>query len=100
MDLKILKQVQDRQNQQNVNVSTAAIADETNTNRNKEHLLLVPYQGKKGDYVIKSMMKRMKCLLPADIVIKIAYVGNKLSTCFRVKHITEFKHNHDIPYSY
>ena len=29
-------------NQQNVNVPTAAIADETNTNRNKEHLLLVP----------------------------------------------------------
>ena len=40
----------------------------------------------------------MKCLLPADIVMKIAYVGNKLSTCFRVKHITEFNHNHDIIY--
>ena len=37
----------------------------------KEHLLIVPYQGKKGDYVIKSMKKRMKCLLP-DIVTKIA----------------------------
>ena len=32
---KILKQVQDEQNQQNVNVPTAAIADETNTNRKK-----------------------------------------------------------------
>ena len=37
----------------------------------KEHLLIVPCQGKKGDYVIKSMKKRMKCLLP-DIVTKIA----------------------------
>ena len=52
---QILKQVQDEQNQQNVNVPTAAIADETNTNRKKEHLLLVSYQGKKGYYVITSM---------------------------------------------
>ena len=93
---QILKQVQDQQNQQNVNVPTAAIADETNTNRKKEHLLLVPCQGKKGDYVIKSMKKRMKCLLPTGIATKIAYLGNKLITCFRVKDATEFKHNHDI----
>ena len=32
---KILKQVQDEQNQQNVNVPKAAIADERNTNRKK-----------------------------------------------------------------
>ena len=51
----------------------------------KERLLLVSYQSKKADYVINSMKKRMKSLLPTDIVAKIAYVGNKLSTCFRVK---------------
>ena len=59
----------------------------------KEHLLLVPYQGKKGNYVIKSMKKRIQTLLPICIVTKTAYVGNKLSTCFRVQDITEFKHN-------
>ena len=32
---QILKQVQDEQNQQNVNVLTASIADKTNTNRKK-----------------------------------------------------------------
>ena len=52
---QILKQVQDEQNQQNVNIPTAVTADETNANRKKEILLLVSYQGKKGDYVIKSM---------------------------------------------
>ena len=61
-------------------------------------MLLVPYQGKKGDYVTKFMKKRMKCLLPTCIKTKIAYVGNKLSTCFRVKDVTEFKHNHNIIY--
>ena len=88
---QILKQVQDEQNQQNANVPIAAAADETNTNGKKKHLLLVPYQGKKGDYVIKSMRKRMKSLLPTGFVTKIAYVGNKLSTYFRVKDVTEFK---------
>ena len=44
---QILKQVQDEQIQQNINVPIAAIADETKTNEKKEHLLLVPYQGKK-----------------------------------------------------
>ena len=38
----------------------------------------------------------MKCLLRTDIVTKIAYVGNKLSTCFCVKDVTDIKHNHDI----
>ena len=64
----------------------------------KKHLLLVPYQGRKGDYVIKSIKKRMKCFLPTDNVTKIVYVGNKLSSCFRVKDVTEFEHNHDIIY--
>ena len=39
------------------------------------------------------MKKRMKSLLPTDIITKIGYVGNNLSTCFRVKDITEFKQN-------
>ena len=62
----------------------------------EEYLLLAPYQGKKGDYVIKPMKKRMKCLLPTDIVTKIGYVVNKPSACFRVKDVTEFKHNFNV----
>ena len=44
------------------------------------------------------MKKGMKSLLPTGIIPKIAYVGNKLSTYFRVKDATEYKHNHDIIY--
>ena len=95
---QIQKHGQDEQNQQNDNARTAAIAHEKTLIEKKEHLLVVPYKGKKGDYVIKTMRKRMKCLLPTGIVTKSAYVGNKLSTCFRVKDVTEFKHNHDIIY--
>ena len=77
---QILKQVQNKQNQQNVNAPIAATADEMNTN------------GK------KNMKKKMKSLLPTGYVTKTANVGNKLSACFHVKDVTEFKHNHDIIY--
>ena len=40
----------------------------------------------------------MKSLRPTCIATKIPYVGNKLSTCFHVKGVTEFKQNHDIIY--
>ena len=42
------------------------------------------------------MKKKTKSLLQTDTVTKIAYVVNKLSTCFLVKDVTEFKYNHDI----
>ena len=65
--------------------------DMTNTNLNlndvveekKQHLLLVPQQGKKGDFVIKSMKKRMKALLQTNIRSKMSFPANKLSTCFK-----------------
>ena len=44
------------------------------------------------------MKKRMKSLLPTDIVTEIVNVGNRFITCFHVKHVTEFKHSHDIIY--
>ena len=61
-------------------------------------MLLVPYHGKKGDYVIKHIQKRMKSLPPTGIVIKIAYVGSNLSISFHVKDVNKFKSNHDIIY--
>ena len=63
---------------------------ETLMEKKKNICFIVPYQGKKGDYVVKSMKKRMKSLLPTGTVTKIAYVGNKLISCFRVKDVTEF----------
>ena len=46
----------------------------------------------------KSMKKRINYLLARDIVTKFVYAGNKLSTYFRVKDVTELKHNNDIIY--
>ena len=50
-------------------------------------MLLLPYQGKKEDYVIKSMKKIMNTLLPTGIATKNAYVENKFSTSFCTKDV-------------
>ena len=50
---------------------------------------------KQCDYAIASMEKKIKSLLRVRIVNKI---GNKFSSCFRVKNVTEFKHHHEIIY--
>ena len=55
------------------NMNVNDIVEERNTSEKKQHLLLVPYQNKKGHFVIKSMKKRMKALLPTNIKTKIAF---------------------------
>ena len=74
------------------------MVEKRNVNEEKQHLLLVPYQGKKRDFIIKSVKKRMKNLLPTNIRTKIGFTGSKLSTCFQLKDKTKFEHNHDIVY--
>ena len=82
----------------NTNFKLNDVVEKRNVNEENQHLLLVPYQGIKGDFVIKSMKKRMKTLLPTNIRTKIAFTGSKLSTCFQVRDKTKFEHNHDIVY--
>ena len=58
-------------------------------------MLVLPYQGKKGDFIIKLMKTRFRNLLPQCIVV---FTGSKLSWKFQVKDRTIFSHNHDIIY--
>ena len=82
---QILKQIHDEHNEQeldmtNTNLNLNDVVEERNISEENQLLLLVPYQGKKGDFVIKSMKKRMKTLLPTYIRTKIAFTGSKRST--------------------
>ena len=61
-------------------------------------MLVLPYQGKKGDFIIKSMKKRFMNLLPQCIVPTIANTGSKLSLKFQAKDRAIFSHSHDIIY--
>ena len=53
------------------------------TNEEKSHLLLLPYQGQKCDFALKSMRKRLKTLLPNNFNTQIAF---------------NFEHKHDLVY--
>ena len=48
----------------------------------KKHMLVLPYQVKKGDLIIKSVKKRFRNLLPQCIVPMVAFTGSKLSSKF------------------
>ena len=100
---QILKQSHDEHNKQKLNITKTNVnlndvVEERNVIEENQHFLLVPYQGKNEDFVIKSMKKRVKTLLPTNIRTKIALTGSRLSTCFQVGDKTKFEHNHDIVY--
>ena len=63
----------------------------------KKQMLVLPYQGKKGDFIIKSMKKRFRKLPLRYIVPTVVFTGSKLSSKFQVKDST-FNHNHDVVY--
>ena len=64
----------------------------------KRHLLILPYQGDRGNSLLKSLQKRLHNLLPNHIITEVTYTGKKLSTCFNIKDQTKFEHQHDIVY--
>ena len=72
---KVLQQAKHQQQQQQITADAAR----------KSHFLLLPYKDEKGEHLIKSMKRRISKLLPPEIKTKVAYTGQKLSTCFNVK---------------
>ena len=64
----------------------------------KQTLLVLPYQGKKGDHILKSFKKGMRKILLNNVKPRIAFTGRKVGTSFQIKDKTEIKHNHDIVY--
>ena len=65
--------------------------DEATDKNSKNHLLILPYKGEKGAYIINSMKRTISKILPENIKIR-------LSTCFKTKDKTKFEHQHDIIY--
>ena len=53
--------------------------------KQKRHLLLLPYQGDRGNALVKSLQKRLHNPLPNYINRQATYTGKKLSTCFNIK---------------
>ena len=65
----------------------------------EKHLLLVtPYQGRKGNHILKSFKKRMRKMFPNNGNPQIAFTGRNFDTSFHIKDKTGMKHNRDIVY--
>ena len=62
----------------------------------KRHFLVLPCQGKKGNFIIKSMKKRLKTLLRDNVKTDVAFQGKQLSSCFNIKDETKSPHKHDL----
>ena len=86
--LQLAKQQQQQQQQQQITADAAG----------KNHFLLLPYKGDKGDHLIKCMKRRISKSLPPEIKMQVAYTGKKLSTCFNLKDQSKFEHQHDMVY--
>ena len=61
-------------------------------------LLMIPYQGGKGEQAIKTIRKTIKRLLPSTIKVQVSFNGNKLNSCFNIKDTIKFEHRHDVIY--
>ena len=61
-------------------------------------MLVLACQSKKEDFVIKSMSKRFKNLLPQCTVPKVAFSGCKLISKFQLKDRATFSHHDDTIY--
>ena len=58
----------------------------------KTLLLKVPYAGKTGDNLVKSLQNTLKANLPQKIECRIVQTGTKLSSRFNIKDKTDDKH--------
>ena len=64
----------------------------------KRHFLVLSYQGHKGDFILKSMRKRLIILLADNVKTDVAFQGKQLSSSFNIKNKTKFPHKHDFVY--
>ena len=62
------------------------------------HFLVLPYQGHNGGFLIKSIKKSLKTLLPDNVKTDLAFQGKQVSCCFNIKDKTEFRHKHHLVY--
>ena len=98
---KVLQQAKQKQQQQQLQQQQQKKLQQqqiTVDAAGKNHFLLLPYKGERGEHLIKSMKRIILKLLPPEIKTEEAYTGKKSSTCFNVKDQSKFDHQHDVVY--
>ena len=94
---QVAKQVKDQNIRSNAD-KVSIIANDLSTN-SKSHTLLLPYNGQKGEHLVRYLRKDMHRTLPENVQARICYTGTKRGTKFNnIKHLVRKSHQHDIVY--
>ena len=64
----------------------------------KNYILVLPYQGEEGIYIVNSMKRYVSKVLSKNVKVQTAFTGKRLSSCFETKGRTKFEHQHNITY--
>ena len=71
--------------------------EETSESNDRQKLYL-PYQGKRGETLVKSLNKTLKNVIGTQIKTQIAYKSTRLSSMFNIKDKTSAIHEHNVVY--
>ena len=69
----------------NNNIDDDNISSMNNATLENQLLLVLPYQGKKGDHILKLFKKGMRKMLPNNVKPQIAFTVRKVATSFQIK---------------
>ena len=65
----------------------------------QKSLIILPYQGKNGDSILKTLKRSLNRLIPRETFeTRFAYTGTKLATKFNTKDQIDPKHQHNVVY--
>ena len=95
---QMMKKVLDKQTNRNVPTATTNLPNEENHCSIKTSLISLPYKGKQGENVIRSLRNTLDKILPQDVEPKFIYTRTKLSAKFQIKDKTKDEHKDDLVY--
>ena len=65
----------------------------------KQHKLILPYKGKKGEHTLRNVKHHIIERLPEQEEVALAFTGTKLGTKFKIKDKTSKEHQYGLTYS-
>ena len=80
------------------NITTNNKSNISNDITNKTHMLVLPYKGKRGQKIIRSIHKAVKKILHSNHVTQNVYKSKKIGSYFNIKDSTKLDHEHDLTY--
>ena len=95
---QMMKKVLDEHTNRNVPNVNINFPNEDSHHSVKTPLISLPYKGKQGENVIRSLRNSLDKTLPQDVKPKFIFTGTKLSTKFQIKDKTKDEHKHNLVY--